>query len=373
MHLIKGDKRLTILLVLFSFFHILSSLAFSSIKKSNLIREWKSIDAKIQRILTREGELSEQKLNLELALNEATENIQFLSQSIKERRDLVLNRIRYLNRDSGAVLLRNLMESSNPGALDRQLKYISLLTESDVDLIKQFNKDLSKIEQERSNLARRISKLNETQRQLKVESETYLSELEKKNLILSKVRRKLKHDATAWNRELQLAIKNNNKEKINFYQSLLNKNLLDRKGQLISPSESNIKYRFGVIKLSPKAPTLPFQGLLFQNTVGSPVRAIADGKIAWVGSIPGLGDTLILDHGRDLHSIYSRVQLANKQIGDMIEEGATFTKVILSSGQLDAGLYFEIREHGRPTDPLRWILTKQEILSKDSTPWENMQ
>ncbi len=218
-----------------------------------------------------------------------------------------------------------------------------------------------------------MSKLNELHRDLKTQSETFISELKKKGEILTKIRRRLKSNSKMWTQELKSALTNKDKEKANLYQSLLNKNFIDRKGQLTSPSDGNVRFSFGVLKLDPVTPALPFHGVLFESAPGSSVRAMADGTVAWIGTIQGLGKTVILDHGRDLHSVYSRVQLANINIGDMIEEGSTLGKVDFARGRFGEGLYFEVREGSLPSDPLRWILTKSELFTKESNQWENVQ
>lgn len=337
------------------------------------IHDWRTLDRKIQSILKRENDLSQQKLDLEMAMNDASDNILLLKNSIKEKRLVVLHRIQYLNKNSGSDLIRFLMESSNPGELDRFIKYFSIQTKLDLDLLTQYKKDLYNLESERRKLSTRISKLNETQIKMKQEAESYNLALEKKNSLINQMRKRLKNDPKDWNRELLLAKKLNNIEKINFYESLLNKNIMDRKGQLASPTDFRVKFRFGPLKLSPQSPSLPLQGILFESPMGSMVKAIATGTIAWIGNIDGIGDTIILNHGRDFYSIYSRVQLSKINIGDIIEEGSPFTKVALNPSPLGTGLYFEIREQGKPTDPLRWILTKQESLTKDTVPWENIQ
>jgi septal ring factor EnvC (AmiA/AmiB activator) len=93
----------------------------------------------------------------------------------------------------------------------------------------------------------------------------------------------------------------------------------------------------------------------------------------WTGKIEGMGETLILDHGRDLHSVYARIDLLNIKVGDFIKEGTHLGKVAKSTDRMGSGLYFEIRENSLPTDPSRWILTNSELLSKDSNPWESVQ
>lgn len=340
---------------------------------ANLIQEWKKVDSKIRTLSAKETELMNEKLNLELALNETTENIKVLTELISTKRDLILSQIRYLSQDSGSDLLRNLFESNNPGELERNHRIFSIATQLNIDNVKQYNRDIIKLENERQSHSLRISKLNEIHRSLQNQSETFMGELKLKGEILGKIRRRLKTNSKMWTQELQNALKNNDREKTSLYQSLLNKSLLDRKGQLTSPVEGNVKHNFGLVKLNPVAPALPFQGILFDSEPGTSVRAMADGTLAWAGTIPEWGFTVILDHGRDLHTVYSRVQLAKFNIGDMIEEGTVLGKVANNRGAFGSGFYFEVREGHLPSDPLRWILTKSELFNKEPVHWENVQ
>lgn len=353
-------------------FHTLFLFASPS-QNALLLNEWKKADNQLSRISSKETELTNQKLQLELALNQTTENIQRLTDLIGEKRDYILKRVRYLNQESGADFLRNFIESGNPGELDRNMRFYLAATRTDLELVQQYNKDISKLESERKKYTQRISKVKILKTALQTQLDIYMKALKKKNELLTQIKNKIKIKSNLWQRELQQAMKDQDKDKVQLYQSLLNKSLLDRKGQLTSPTDFAVKYGFGVVKFTPTSPTLPFHGVLFDSPPGALVKAIADGSIAWMGSIDGLGDTIILDHGRDIHSLYSRVTLANLHIGDMIEEGTIFSRVTRSTHFIDDGLYFELREHGRPTNPLRWILSKPEFLQKNSSSLENVQ
>lgn len=348
-------------------------LSASISQNALLLKEWKKADNQLSRISSKETELTNQKLQLELALNETTENIQRFTDLISEKRDYIVKRVRYLNQESGSDFLRNFIESSNPGELDRNMRFYLAATRTDLELVHQYNKDISKLESERTKYTQRISKVKKLKAALQIQLDVYMEALKKKNVLLTQIKNKIKIKSNLWQQELKLAMKNQNKDKIQLYQSLLNKSLLDRKGQLTSPTDFSVKYGFGLIKFTPASPTLPFHGVLFDSPPGAIVKAIADGSIAWMGSIDGLGDTIILDHGRDIHSLYSRVTLANLHIGDMIEEGTVFSRVTRSTHFIADGLYFELREHGRPTNPLRWILSKPEFLQKTSSSLENVQ
>jgi len=338
-----------------------------------LLQDWKKADAQLYRISLKETELTNQKVDLDLALNETIENIKYLSNLVADKRNYIIGRIRYINQDSGSDFLRNLVESSNPGELDRNMKFYLAAVQSDVGLIQFYNKDLLKLESEKRKYSQRLAKLNELKLAIKNQFDSHIRELNKKNDLLNKIKSKLKTNAIQWKRELESAIKSNDKDKIQFYRSLLNKNILDKKGQLLNPTDFDVKYGYGMIKFSPASPALPFHGVLYNSPVGAPVKAIADGTIVWIGLIDGLGDTVILDHGQEIHSLYSRVTLANLHIGEMIEEGMEFSKVNKSTFLMDSGLYFELRDHGRPTNPLRWMANERDPLLKNSNAQEKMQ
>lgn len=353
---------------------LLSTGAFAApASNAKLLQDWRAADRKIESLSRKETELLNQRLNIELALSETTENIKSLGEMIETKRSIIISRIRYLNNNSGTDLIRNLIESSNPGELERNHKVFMIATRLDLEMVRLFNKDLVKLEKERQKQSQRIAKLNELHRDLKTEADEFIGELKKKGQVLNQIRTRLKSNSKVWTDQLNRAIANNDVEKINLYQSLLNKNFLDRKGQLTSPTNGPIKIRFGVLKMDSVTPALPFHGILFESSPDTPVRAIADGTVVWTGSISGLGETLVLDHGRDLHSVYSRIRLSKLKAGDLIKEGAHIGSVARSNDRMGNGLYFEIRENSLPTDPSRWILTNSELLSKENNPWESVQ
>ncbi len=94
-------KRLSVA-IFFSLFLAVPRLLASNNSNASLLKEWKQVDGKIRNISVRETELINQKLELELALSETTENIKILTEVIINKRGLILNRIRYLNQDSGS-------------------------------------------------------------------------------------------------------------------------------------------------------------------------------------------------------------------------------------------------------------------------------
>jgi len=68
----------------------------------------------------------------------------------------------------------------------------------------------------------------------------------------------------------------------------------------------------------------------------------------------GAGLLVILDHGNGYLSLYGHNQSLLKSAGDIVKAGEAISTVGDSGGQDAAGLYFAIRQQGRPTDPSQW-------------------
>ena len=69
----------------------------------------------------------------------------------------------------------------------------------------------------------------------------------------------------------------------------------------------------------------------------------------------GFGNLLILDHGQGYLSIYGNNESVLKAVGDEIRTGDVVATVGSSGGNLDPGLYFEMRHEGKPFDPMSWV------------------
>jgi lipoprotein NlpD len=94
------------------------------------------------------------------------------------------------------------------------------------------------------------------------------------------------------------------------------------------------------------------QGLTISGRAGQDVKAAADGKIVYTGAgLLGYGQLVIIKHNETYLSAYGHTEALNIKEGDAVKAGQT----IATMGNGPSGspmLYFEIRVHGRPINPL---------------------
>ncbi|MEO8441497.1 MAG: peptidoglycan DD-metalloendopeptidase family protein [Betaproteobacteria bacterium] len=124
------------------------------------------------------------------------------------------------------------------------------------------------------------------------------------------------------------------------------------KGRLSLPVRGELKNRFGGPR---EGSGVLWKGLFIASPAGQDVKAIAPGRVVFADWLRGFGNLLIIDHGDGYMSLYGNNESLFKQVGDPARGGETVAAVGNSGGNMDSGLYFEIRHQGVAFDPLGWV------------------
>jgi septal ring factor EnvC (AmiA/AmiB activator) len=123
------------------------------------------------------------------------------------------------------------------------------------------------------------------------------------------------------------------------------------RGQLEWPAAGPLRHRFGQTGASAGSSA---NGIEITTTVGTPVRIVADGTIAFADTFAGYGKLVIVDHGNQVFSLYGHLLDISATRGARVGRGevaGTAGFALLGV----PGLYFELRIDGRPVDPLQWL------------------
>ncbi|HDS1818382.1 murein hydrolase activator EnvC family protein [Pseudomonas putida] len=124
------------------------------------------------------------------------------------------------------------------------------------------------------------------------------------------------------------------------------------RGKLPWPVNGRLLARFGEARGSDAR--AKWDGVMISANPGTQVRAVHGGRVVFADWLRGAGLLVILDHGNGYLSLYGHNQSLLKSAGDIVKAGEAISTVGDSGGQDSAGLYFAIRQQGRPTDPSQW-------------------
>ncbi len=98
-------------------------------------------------------------------------------------------------------------------------------------------------------------------------------------------------------------------------------------------------------------------GVTFVAPKGQAVEAVFDGVVVFSDWLKEYGNVMIIDHGDHYHSLVAHAERLLKQVGDSVRRGEVIATVGSTGSSNTAQLYFEIRYHGKPVNPMEWLVS----------------
>jgi murein DD-endopeptidase MepM/ murein hydrolase activator NlpD len=108
---------------------------------------------------------------------------------------------------------------------------------------------------------------------------------------------------------------------------------------------------FGVRRILNGKPRSPHSGIDIAAPAGTPVRAPADGVIAKVGDFFFNGNTVIIDHGEGLVSVYVHLSQIKVHEGQHVKRGDIIARVGATGRTTGADLHWTVTLNGTKINP----------------------
>jgi septal ring factor EnvC (AmiA/AmiB activator) len=122
-------------------------------------------------------------------------------------------------------------------------------------------------------------------------------------------------------------------------------------GRLDWPVTGPLLYNFGRV-VNPNNTTVRWNGIGIEAPVGTPVHAVAAGRVRIAEPFGTYGLTVIIEHPGGDYSVYGSLERLSVRKGDVVSRGQVIGYVGSSDPALGPHLHFELRPQGRPIDPL---------------------
>lgn len=97
-----------------------------------------------------------------------------------------------------------------------------------------------------------------------------------------------------------------------------------------------------------------YKGIAIAGKIGDPVQAAAAGKIIYVGVFPKHGNLVVVLHAGGYSSVYAHNSRIIVKDGQMVTRGQKIAELGNSDAE-QPKLHFEVRQQGKPLDPLRFL------------------
>jgi murein DD-endopeptidase MepM/ murein hydrolase activator NlpD len=109
---------------------------------------------------------------------------------------------------------------------------------------------------------------------------------------------------------------------------------------------------FGRRRILNGEPRSPHSGIDYPARAGTPIRAVARGRVAMVDTLFFTGHTVIVDHGFGLFSVYAHLAAVTVEQTQLLERGAVLGRVGATGRATGPHLHLSLRLHSARVDPL---------------------
>ncbi|MEJ5300837.1 MAG: peptidoglycan DD-metalloendopeptidase family protein [Thermodesulforhabdaceae bacterium] len=128
--------------------------------------------------------------------------------------------------------------------------------------------------------------------------------------------------------------------------------------KLIIPVDGVVESSVELKKDVDSIPLVYSKGVFIKAREGTPVRAVADGRVMFAGWFREFGRTVIIDHGNHYFSVTTYLGSLRVQEGGRVMRGDVIGDVAQSEILGESGIYFEWRHNGKPLDVIQWFALK---------------
>ena len=99
-------------------------------------------------------------------------------------------------------------------------------------------------------------------------------------------------------------------------------------------------------------------GVDFAGATGTSVLAAADGQVVLADTLRIRGNTIVIDHGWGLYTLYAHQNSMLVSVGETVTSGQTIGTVGSTGRSTGPHLHWEVWLHGVNVDPMQWVQEK---------------
>ncbi len=308
-------------------------------------------------IKTTENSLEETKSkinNLQVKIDVAKKEIEEREKNLLVKTQLLSDRLVYIFEDGDVSYLEVLLSSTDFNDFLTRYELLNAIVSNDMDLIESIKKEQSNLKMIQSELEVNAQELeNNRIGQKNMKEELDLRKAEKEKMLSSVQKEKEKYqeaidELERTSRDLEQMIRKAQGNSSGGKQGT---------GSLTwpTPGYSTITSPYGMRF----HPILKERRMHTGVDIGAPnsakIVAADDGVVISSGWMGGYGQTIIIDHGKGISTLYAHQSVLIAKEGESVTKGEMIGKVGSTGWSTGPHLHFEVRINGNPTDPMAYL------------------
>lgn len=260
--------------------------------------------------------------------------------------------------------LRLLLGDEDIARIARSLQYSKYFQQDRLQKVQQLMTELTKLQDLETQITTEQQALEATRTQRQQQTAALQQQRKQQQQVASQI------DAQYKNQAQKLATLKQNEQSLNDLLSKLQKAIDDAAREAARKARSNPTVPSGEMgkAMANIRGNLPWpapgpvhtfgNGVLIGAPRGADVKAVARGRVVYAHFMRGYGQLIILSHGNGWLSMYGNNETLLHGVGDDVAAGEAVGTAMLSTGD-NTGVYFELRQNGKPVDPRTWLSQKR--------------
>jgi murein DD-endopeptidase MepM/ murein hydrolase activator NlpD len=307
------------------------------------------------RLLRVEGDLTRSKARLK-ALGAQQKflaaRIEATQRRLDARKRLLAQRIRdnYERGRTGYVPV--LLQSRSVHDYMSRAYYVERIVDSDVKLVEGIRADQKQLAEDKRRLDAQAEEQKQVRARLEAQTTEYKSEVERKRDLLHEVQESRE------DMEEALDVLEESSQEIETRLRALQQTPRGRarmqrgfSGRFIRPADGPITSGFGMRFHPILHRDRMHTGIDIGAGYGAAIHAAADGEVVMAGYMRGYGNTVIIDHGGGVSTLYGHCSSIEVSEGQTVRQGDIIARVGSTGLATGPHLHFEVRHNGTPVNP----------------------
>ncbi|MCH8978537.1 MAG: peptidoglycan DD-metalloendopeptidase family protein [Armatimonadetes bacterium] len=287
--------------------------------------------------------------------NELADELDLASEQLDDRKHKVEDRLRHMYRQSEHSVLTMLAGAQSVGDLGSRRTLLERIAKHDKELfegLQEIRADIEQKKREQESVIANISRLKSEQESRQGVLEQFQGEKRQILRGLERQKRDLAKEYAAWDRQSQ-----DLQAQISDYQNRLAGTAAELKfgGSMIMPAIGPYTSPYGTRYHPILKRRRPHNGVDIGAKNRTAIVAAASGIVITAGWKSGFGNTVVIDHGGGVSSLYAHCSVISVRAGQKVNMGERIASVGSTGLATGPHLHFEVRLNGRPVNPRRYL------------------
>ncbi len=325
----------------------------SELKRKKLTNALKFTDITISQLNVSLDKLSKSMSKTDKAIATINEEKAPLEAQLQSQQKLLANQLRVSYNLGKYQYLKLLLNQHDPAITSRLLSYIGYINNARAQTLKKIFNLKSILEDKEQQYRAHLNELAALKNKQAEKEKALVNQKNTQQTLIKDIQEQILtrqdkiNDYKRTRKKLANIIK-----RINLKRALENLSFAKMRHRLPWPVEGMAINQFGDNKDNNE---INYNGVVFKAPEGRKIIAVHDGRVAFADWLKGFGLLLIINHGKGYMTLYANNQALYHELGDRVKTGDVIASVGHSGGQLEDGLYFEIRHNGKPINPKFWL------------------